>query len=112
MYKLLFSVVLGRVPAEDAHRLGFGLIRGAAAVPGVSWLLRRWLAPGDPVLRVQELGLDLPGPLGLAAGFDKDALDQTRWARWGSHSSRLARSPRSSPVTPGRDCSACPAITP
>ena len=74
MYKLLFSAVLGRLPAETAHRLGFGLIRCAGAVPGVSWLLRRWLAPSDPVLRVRAFGCDLPGPLGLAAGFDKDAL--------------------------------------
>jgi hypothetical protein len=37
-------------------------------------LLRRWLAPRDPVPRVRALELDLPGPLGLAAGFDKDAL--------------------------------------
>jgi dihydroorotate dehydrogenase len=43
-------------------------------VPGVSWLLRVWLTPADPVLRVQVFGRDLPGPLGLAAGFDKDAL--------------------------------------
>jgi len=74
MYKLLFSAVFERLPAETAHRLGFGLIRCAAAVPGGSWLLRRWLAPGDPVLRVQAFGRHLPGPLGLAAGFDKDAL--------------------------------------
>jgi dihydroorotate dehydrogenase len=32
------------------------------------------LAPRDPALRVRALGLDLPGPLGLAAGFDKDAV--------------------------------------
>ena len=74
MYKLLFSAVFRRLPPETAHRLGFGLIRRAAAVPGVSWLLRGWLAPRDPVLRVQVFGRDLPGPLGLAAGFDKDAL--------------------------------------
>jgi dihydroorotate dehydrogenase len=73
MYRLLFTVALRRVPAEAAHRAGFGLIRAAAAVPGASWLLRRWLAPRDPVLPVRALGLDLPGPLGLAAGFDKDA---------------------------------------
>jgi dihydroorotate dehydrogenase len=72
-YKLLFSVVFRRMPAEYAHRLGFALIRGAAAVPGVPWLQRRWLVPRDPVLRVHALGYDLPGPLGLAAGFDKDA---------------------------------------
>jgi dihydroorotate dehydrogenase len=35
--------------------------------------VRRLLAPRDPVLRVRALGLDLPSPLGLAAGFDKDA---------------------------------------
>jgi len=74
MYRLLFRVVFRRMPTEAAHRVGFGLIRAAAAVPGVSWLLRRWLGAHDPVLRMRALGLDLPGPLGLAAGFDKDAL--------------------------------------
>jgi dihydroorotate dehydrogenase len=73
MYEQLFSVVLRRIPAEAAHRLGFALIRAVAAVPGASWLLRRLLAPADPVLRVHAFGRDLPGPLGLAAGFDKDA---------------------------------------
>jgi dihydroorotate dehydrogenase len=38
----------------------------------VPWLLHRLLAPRDPALRVHALGLDFPGPLGLAAGFDKD----------------------------------------
>ncbi len=74
MYALLFSLVFRRMPAEAAHRAGFWLIRAAAAAPGLSWLLRRWLAPSDPVLRVRVFGRDLPGPLGLAAGFDKDAL--------------------------------------
>ena len=73
MYRLLYRVVLRRVPAEAAHRAGFGLIRATARVPGAAWLLRRWLGPRDPVLRVRALGLDFPGPLGLAAGFDKDA---------------------------------------
>ena len=74
MYELLFSLLLRRMGAEAAHRLGFGLIRAAALIPGAGWLLRRWLAPADPVLRVRALGRDLPGPLGLAAGFDKDAV--------------------------------------
>jgi dihydroorotate dehydrogenase len=65
-------VVLRRLPAETAHRAGFALIRAAGAA-GTTGLLRRWLGPRDPVLRVRALGLDFPGPLGLAAGFDKDA---------------------------------------
>ncbi len=76
MYRLLYRVVLRRVPAEAAHRGGFWLIRVlgvAARMPGVAWLLGRWLGPRDPLLRVRALGLEFPGPLGLAAGFDKDA---------------------------------------
>src|ERR1700761_8452167 len=73
MYRLAYRTVLRRVPPEGAHRAGFGLIRVAGAIPGGRWLLRSWFAPQDPVLRVRALGLDLPGPLGLAAGFDKDA---------------------------------------
>ena len=45
-------------------------------VLGPRWaraLARRALAPRDPALRVHALGLDLASPLGLAAGFDKDA---------------------------------------
>jgi dihydroorotate dehydrogenase len=76
MYRLLYRMVLRRVPAEAAHLAAFGLIRvfgRVARVPGAARLLGRWLGPGDPVLRVRALGLEFPGPLGLAAGFDKDA---------------------------------------
>ena len=76
MYRLLYRMVLRRVPAEAAHLAAFALIRvfgSVARVPGAAWLLRRWLGPRDPVLRVRALGLSFPGPVGLAAGFDKDA---------------------------------------
>jgi len=53
--------------------VSFALLRMFAAIPGVRTLLARWLAPRDPVLRVHAFGCELPGPLGLAAGFDKDA---------------------------------------
>jgi dihydroorotate dehydrogenase len=76
MYRLLYRIVLRRVPAEAAHLAAFGLIRvfgWVARVPGAARLLGRWLGPRDPVLRVRALGLSFPGPVGLAAGFDKDA---------------------------------------
>lgn len=72
-YEAFFAAVLRRLDAETAHRLSFGALRAVAAVPGVARLGATVLGPRDPVLRVQALGLDLPGPLGLAAGFDKDA---------------------------------------
>jgi dihydroorotate dehydrogenase len=83
MYNLLFTLVLKRLPAETAHRLAFGLIRLVGAVPGAARLLRRWLGPSDPVLRVRTLGLDLAGPLGLAAGFDKEAVGVAAMAALG-----------------------------
>jgi dihydroorotate dehydrogenase len=73
VYHLLFQHGLSRMDPEVAHRLGLQTIRTAGALPAVGGLVRRSLAARDPVLRVRALGTDLPGPLGLAAGFDKDA---------------------------------------
>ncbi|MGP4110972.1 quinone-dependent dihydroorotate dehydrogenase [Streptomyces sp. 4N509B] len=72
-YGLLFAAVLRRLDAERAHHLGFGLIRAVARVPGLRAAVRRVLAPRHPSLRVTAFGRRLPGPFGLAAGFDKNA---------------------------------------
>ena len=72
MYRVIYAVLLRRLPPEGAHRAAFWLIRAAAEVPGLAFALRQALGPRDPSLRVRALGLDFPGPLGLAAGFDKD----------------------------------------
>jgi dihydroorotate dehydrogenase len=74
VYRLLYNTVLRRMPPELAHTGAFRLIRVAGDLPGAAPLLRRFLGPRDPVLAVHALGLDFPGPLGLAAGFDKDGL--------------------------------------
>jgi dihydroorotate dehydrogenase len=73
MYRLLFAVLLRRLPAEAVHRLSFRALRLLTTTPGALPLLRRLYAPRDAALRVRALGLDFPGPVGLAAGFDKDA---------------------------------------
>ncbi|TDC55204.1 quinone-dependent dihydroorotate dehydrogenase [Actinomadura sp. KC345] len=73
MYRLLFSLVISRVPAETVHQLTLRGLRAIQSVPGAVPLLRRLLAPRDPALAVRAFGLDFPSPLGLAAGFDKDA---------------------------------------
>ena len=83
MYRAIYDMLLKRLPPEAAHTAGFWLIRTAAAIPGVAPLLRRFLAPRDPALRVHALGLDFPGPLGLAAGFDKDGIGVTGLAALG-----------------------------
>jgi dihydroorotate dehydrogenase len=83
MYALLFSVLLRRLPAERVHRASMAGLRLIAAVPGLTRLLRRLLAPADPALTVRAFGLEFPGPLGLAAGFDKDAEAPAALAAFG-----------------------------
>ena len=73
MYRLLYQLVLRRLPAEATHRVSFALLRALAALPGVARAMQRLFAPRAPELRVRAFGRELPGPLGLAAGFDKDA---------------------------------------
>jgi dihydroorotate dehydrogenase len=73
MYRLVFHLLLKRLPAEWVHHVSFALLRLLMAIPGVRALWARLSTPRDPALRVRALGLDFPGPLGLAAGFDKDA---------------------------------------
>ena len=83
MYRVIYAMLLRRIPPEEAHRGAFWLIRAAAEVPGLAWALRRALGPRDPSLRVRAFGLDFPGPLGLAAGFDKDGEGVTGLAALG-----------------------------
>lgn len=72
MYPLLFRLVFRRMDPEVAHHVAFRVIRVVAAVPVLADLLRRALGPtGAPV---RALGRAFPGVLGVAAGFDKDAV--------------------------------------
>ena len=73
MYDALMRHVLRHVPSEPAHRMGFGVVRTLGTAPVVGERVAERFAPSDPVLRTRVLGLEFAGPLGLAAGFDKDA---------------------------------------
>ncbi|GAA1088886.1 quinone-dependent dihydroorotate dehydrogenase [Nocardiopsis composta] len=72
LYQLLFHAVLRHTDAESIHRLAFGGLRALAAVPGAARTMGRALGPREPELEVTALGRTFPGPLGMAAGFDKN----------------------------------------
>ena len=74
MYKALIRPLLYLLPAEAAHHLAFGCLRLLAAIPGMLALMRRVFHDRGDSSRVRALGLDFPNPIGLAAGFDKDAI--------------------------------------
>jgi dihydroorotate dehydrogenase len=73
IYRLLYTLLLSRIDAERVHRLTARGLCVLNAISPLRRLLRASLAPRDPALRVRALGLDFATPLGLAAGFDKEA---------------------------------------
>ncbi|WP_293307787.1 quinone-dependent dihydroorotate dehydrogenase [Mycolicibacterium sp.] len=70
-------------PPERIHTLVFGALRGATATGPARQQLRRVMAPSDPVLASTVFGVRFPGPMGLAAGFDKDGLGLNTWGAMG-----------------------------
>lgn len=73
LYRLLLRPFFFLLDAERAHHVGFGLLRFAAKFPGGALLLSWVYAYRSPRTEVKALGLLFPTPIGLAAGFDKDA---------------------------------------
>ena len=73
MYKSLVKPVLFNLDAERAHHLVFDNLRRAARVPGTPALLRALYDFQHPSLAREVFGLKFPNPVGLAAGFDKNA---------------------------------------
>lgn len=76
MYKRLKPLIFLFSP-EAAHEWTMRLLTLACAIPGVAWILRRHYTVTDKRLEVSIAGLTFPNPVGLAAGFDKDA----RWLK-------------------------------
>ena len=76
MYKRLKPLIF-RFSPEVAHEWTMRLLTLACAIPGVAWMLRRHYTVTDKRLEVSIAGLTFPNPVGLAAGFDKDA----RWLK-------------------------------
>ena len=70
-------------PPERIHTLVFSALRGATAAEATRGPLRKVLAPHDPILASTVFGARFPGPLGLAAGFDKDGLGLDAWGAMG-----------------------------
>jgi dihydroorotate dehydrogenase len=75
--------VMFLVPAERIHTWVFAALRLVTATALARRVLRRRLAPHDPILASTVFGVRFPGPLGLAAGFDKDGTGLNAWGALG-----------------------------
>lgn len=73
MYTKIIRPLLFKLSPERVHRLTVGALRLAGAVPGGRWLLRKCYTFTHPSLEREVFGIKFPNPIGLAAGFDKNA---------------------------------------
>ncbi len=74
LYRALLRPLLFGLPAETAHHLAFAGLRLVESLPLAARALAAIASHRDPLLEVEALGLRFPTPIGLAAGFDKDAV--------------------------------------
>ena len=68
----LLGPALFALPAETAHRTGITAMRAAQGTP-LERAARKRLRVDDPRLRTTVFGQSFPNPVGVAAGFDKNA---------------------------------------
>lgn len=76
-YRKLLRPLLFAFDPEAVHHLAMGALR----VTGPA--LRRFTPPADPRLARTVFGVDFPNPVGLAAGFDKNAVALAAWEALG-----------------------------
>lgn len=73
MYKWLILPILFRFDAEQVHHFVCGTLQFLFKIPGVPFLFRQLFTYEDPSLEREVFGLKFKNPVGLAAGFDKNA---------------------------------------
>lgn len=74
MYKLIIRPILFWFDPEKVHHFTFSLIRLVNKIPLVSQLIKKLYVIEDSKLERTLFGLTFKNPVGLAAGFDKNAV--------------------------------------
>ena len=73
MYKSFIKPVLFLFDPEWVHHTVFATLKAVNRIPGMGSLIRTFYQVKDKRLERKLFGLTFPNPVGLAAGFDKDA---------------------------------------
>jgi dihydroorotate dehydrogenase len=73
MYKLLIRPLFFCFDPEKIHYFTFSAIRFLNKIPGFSGIFKALYEVNDPRLEREVFGIKFKNPVGLAAGFDKDA---------------------------------------
>ena len=73
MYRYFIKPILFLGSPEWIHHFVFSLIKFLNKIPGVSQLIQVLYQVNHPKLERELFGIKFKNPIGLAAGFDKDA---------------------------------------
>jgi len=73
MYKAIIRPILFLFAPEAIHHFTFSFLSISGKIPGVSSALKFFFQIKNPKLEKKIFGITFPNPVGLAAGFDKDA---------------------------------------
>jgi dihydroorotate dehydrogenase len=74
LYKATIRPILFLFSPEVSHTITIALLKTACKIPGIPALLKAIHLVKNPKLERTIAGLKFPNPVGLAAGFDKNAL--------------------------------------
>ena len=83
MYKSIIRPILFKFDPEAVHYFTFDTIKLISKIPGVSFLIRLFFQVNHPALERKLFGLTFKNPVGLAAGFDKNAVLYNELANFG-----------------------------
>lgn len=73
MYKFFIQPILFCFDPEKVHYFTFSLIKNLCRIPGMSYIFKSLYTVENVSLQREVFGLKFKNPVGLAAGFDKDA---------------------------------------
>ncbi len=83
MYKALIRPVLFMFPPELVHKWVAAMLRITFLIPGMAWLVRHCYRIKHQGLEREVFGIKFPNPVGVAAGFDKEATLYNHLANFG-----------------------------
>jgi len=83
IYRWGLRPLLFALDPELAHKAAIATGRAVNSSPQLQALFSNILQYQNPRLQQRVMGIDFPNPLGLAAGFDKDAIAAGAWSSFG-----------------------------
>lgn len=83
MYKLLIRPILFKIYAEKVHTIIKKTLQTSFVIPGIKHLIRAYYKIEDPRLERELFGIKFKNPVGISAGFDKNAEMYNELAEFG-----------------------------